>query len=81
MTSVLYVDDEPASLDTLGARTLSHAVADNPSLPIAEIYAQARVYVRADQSTAYGNVVDVMNRLREAHFARVGVFAETAEAS
>ena len=37
------------------------------------------MFVRADQSTAYGNVVQVMNRLREAHFVKVGIFAETAE--
>ena len=28
-----------------------------------EIYAEARIFVRADQSTAYGNVVNVMSRL------------------
>ena len=75
----LFVDDEPATLDDLGARTLAHAMADNPAMPTEAIYAEARVFVRADQSTAYSNVVEVMNRLREAHFARVGIFAETAQ--
>ena len=44
-----------------------------------DVYADARIFVRADQSTAYGNVVEVMNRLREAHFVRVGIFAQQAD--
>ena len=75
----LFVDDEAVSLDALGVRTLDHALANNPAMPTADIYADARIFVRADQSTAYGNVVEVMNRLRQAHFAKVGIFEENAQ--
>ena len=78
-SGAVLVDAEPVSLDTLGARTLQHAVAANPSMPIVNIYRDARIFVRADQSIAYGDVVEVMNRLREAHFAKVGIFAQQAD--
>ena len=75
----VFVDAEAVGMDQLGARTLAHAVSNNPEIAAQDIFANARVFVRADQSTAYGNVVDVMNALREAHFARVGIFAEQAQ--
>jgi biopolymer transport protein ExbD len=42
------------------------------------MYAEARIFVRADQSTAYVNVVNVMSRLQEEGFVKVGIFAELA---
>ena len=51
---------------------------NNPALETRDIYAEARIFVRADQSTAYGNVVDVMSQLQEAGFVKVGIFAELA---
>lgn len=77
----LFVDDEPVRADDLPARTFARAVADNPTLPAERIYADARIFVRADQATAYGNVVDVMSQLRLARFAQIGIYAESAEPS
>ena len=37
-----------------------------------------RIFVRADQSTAYMNVVNVMSQLSAEGFVKVGIFAETA---
>ena len=65
-------------LTQLGDTTLRHAQRNNPALDFQDLYAEARIFVRADQSTAYGNVVDVMSRLQEAGFVKVGIFAELA---
>jgi biopolymer transport protein ExbD len=74
----IYVDEEIVQLSQLGEKTLDHAIRNNPALELRDIYAEARVFVRADQSTAYGNVVDVMSQLQEAGFVKVGIFAELA---
>jgi biopolymer transport protein ExbD len=74
----IYVDEEVVQLSQLGDRTLEHARRNNPALEFEQLYAQAKIYVRADQSTAYGNVVDVMSRLQEEGFVQVGIFAELA---
>lgn len=74
----IYVDEEVVQLSDLGQRTLDHAIRNNPALDISDIYAQAKIFVRADQTTAYGNVVSVMSRLQEEGFVQVGIFAELA---
>jgi biopolymer transport protein ExbD len=74
----IYVDEEVVQMSNLGERTLAHAIRNNPALETSEIYAEARIFVRADQSTAYGNVVNVMSQLQEEGFAKVGIFAELA---
>src|SRR5574338_256952 len=74
----IYVDEEVVQLSNLGQRTLDHAIRNNPALDISDIYAQAKIFVRADQTTAYGNVVSVMSRLQEEGFVQVGIFAELA---
>jgi biopolymer transport protein ExbD len=74
----IYVDEEVVQLSTLGERTLDHAIRNNPALNVEDIYAEARIFVRADQSTAYGNVVQVMSQLQEEGFVKVGIFAELA---
>lgn len=74
----VFVDQEIVQMSQLGARTLDHAITNNPALDRRDVYAEARIFVRADQSTAYGNVVDVMSQLQEEGFAKVGIFAELA---
>jgi len=76
----VFVDEQTGvQLSQLGDITLQHAIRNNPALDTRDIYAEARIFVRADQSTAYGNVVDVMSRLQEAGFVKVGIFAELAQ--
>lgn len=75
---VIYVDEETVPMAQLGDRTLDHAIRNNPALEVSEIYAEARIFVRADQSTTYGMVVNVMSRLQEEGFVKVGIFAELA---
>jgi biopolymer transport protein ExbD len=74
----VFVDEQTIQLSQLGDVTLEHAIRNNPALNVQDIYAEARIFVRADQSTAYGNVVDVMSQLQEAGFVKVGIFAELA---
>jgi biopolymer transport protein ExbD len=74
----IYVDEEVVRISQLGDRTLEHAIRNNPALDVQDIYAEARIFVRADQSTTYGNVVDVMSQLQEEGFVKVGIFAELA---
>jgi len=74
----ISVDGEPVPISRLGARTLQKAIRNNPALDVEEVYAEARIFLRADQNTAYGNVVDVMSLLQEEGFVRVGIFAESA---
>jgi len=74
----IYVDEEVVQVSNLGQRTLEHAIRNNPALDVSDIYAQAKIFVRADQDTAYGNVVDVMSRLQEEGFVQVGIFSELA---
>src|SRR5690349_14708046 len=71
----IFVDEETVTLATLGQKTLDHAIRNNPALNIEDIYAQAKIYVRADQSTAYGNVINAMSRLEEEGFVNVGIFS------
>jgi len=73
-----YVDEETVLLSQLGDRVLDHAIRNNPALNVEDMYAEARVFVRADQNTAYGNVVRVMSQLQEEGFVKVGIFAELA---
>ena len=77
-TLELYVGPEQVTLANLGDRTLDHAIRNNPALNVEDIYAEARIFVRADQSTAYANVVNVMSQLQEEGFAKVVIFAELA---
>jgi biopolymer transport protein ExbD len=74
----LYVGSERVEMANIAERTLEHAIRNNPALNVEDIYAEARIFVRADQSTAYANVVNVMSRLQEEGFVKVGIFAELA---
>jgi biopolymer transport protein ExbD len=74
----VFVDEETVTMAQLGQKTLEHAIRNNPALNVEDIYSEARIFVRADQSTAYGNVIDVMSRLEEEGFVKVGIFAELA---
>jgi biopolymer transport protein ExbD len=74
----VFVDQTTTTMAQLGDVTLERARLNNPALEYTDLYAEARIFVRADQTTAYGNVVDVMSRLQEAGFVKVGIFAELA---
>jgi biopolymer transport protein ExbD len=74
----ITVDDQPTTIDQLGDKVLERAIENNPALSIRNIYSEARVFLRADQESAYGNVIRVMSRLQEDGFVKVGIVAEEA---
>jgi biopolymer transport protein ExbD len=74
----IYVDGEYTSLDNLGDKVLERAIENNPRLSIVDMYTEARIFLRADQESAYGNVIRVMSRLQEEGFVKVGIVAEEA---
>lgn len=76
----LYVDTEEIYNESqLADRVLRHAIDNNPGINPVNIYAEAKIFVRADQSLAYGSVVRVMSTLQEEGFAQVGIFNELAQ--
>jgi biopolymer transport protein ExbD len=74
----LTVDTEPTTLDQLGTKVLERVRINNPALGPSEWYPKARIFLRADQNAPYGMVIQVMSRLQEEGFAKVGIFAEQA---
>jgi biopolymer transport protein ExbD len=77
---VISVDGEAVVLAGLPERAFAHASANNPQSASEDILPHARVLVRADQGTAYGNVVMVVDALQQAHFGGVGIFGQNADA-
>lgn len=73
------VDGDIVPFAQLADAAFSHARANNPALGVRDVFSDARLYVRADQSTPYANVVKVIDTLQGAGFAKVGIFAELAE--
>ena len=59
----LTLGDDPVAPDALAAR-LTAATGGDP---------ETRIYLRADRSVAYGDLMGVMNRLRDAGFARIAL--------
>ncbi|MBI1250767.1 MAG: hypothetical protein GC189_04770 [Alphaproteobacteria bacterium] len=76
---VLTVDSQRIEMGQLGAKVLERAIENNPALNVRDIYSEARIFLRADQETAYGNVIGVMSRLQEEGFVKVGIVAEEAQ--
>lgn len=74
----LFVDGEAVTLETLPDVAFRHALANNPEMDESNVRAYARILVRADQDAAYANVVDVVDELSGARFAKIGMFGETA---
>lgn len=64
----LYFNDQPITADTLRAR-LHEAALRNPD---------TEVQLRADQSIAYGRVVEVMGLAQKAGLSRIGFVAQPA---
>ena len=69
----LLVDGDPAEIKHFNANVLEHAIRNNPALDYKNIFAYASLFVIADQDIRYGDIVEVVSRLREDGFARVGL--------
>lgn len=74
------IGDVPVTIDTLGARLVEIASANNPSMTgnLQKLFLEGKIFVRADQETAYSNVIELMSEIDEAGFKSVSLVAETA---
>ena len=73
----IYVMNDEVSWDTIGDRTIDAIKANTPTIADDEFEIRdQRVYIRADEDTAYRNVVRVMNRLQDRGFTKIGLVAE-----
>lgn len=76
----IFIGDRELGLAELPGVVLAQSLAVDPVLNEADVFAEARVYVRAtDQGIAYGAVVAVLDELKSAGFEKVGVFAQAAD--
>jgi biopolymer transport protein ExbD len=76
----VFIGDQEIGLTALPGEVMARAMAADPVLTEGDVFAEAHVYVRAsDQSIAYGAVVAALDELQNAGFAKVGVFAQSAE--
>lgn len=74
-----FIGDEEIALTHLPSAVLAYAMAGDPALREGDVFAEARVYVRAvDQGVAYGVVVAALDELKSAGFEQVGVFSQEA---
>lgn len=73
----IYVMNEEVTWDTMGDATIDAIKVNTPTIANDEFEIRdQRVYIRADQDTAYRNVVRAMNRLQDKGFTKIGLVAE-----
>jgi biopolymer transport protein ExbD len=75
------VDEQPTTLAALNDKVIERARANNQALSANDIFAQAQIFIRADQDLAYSAVIDAMAQLKNGGFAKVGIYAEEAEST
>jgi len=73
----VYVGNDEVSFETVGDKTVEAVNANDPDKngDLREIL-QERIYVRADGTTDFRNVMLVMNRLQDEGFYKIGLVAE-----
>ena len=74
----IYIDGEESAFNALGVNVFARVRVNNPSLEEGRMLSEGRVLVRADQSLAYGELVEAMDVIKREGFAHVGLFAEEA---
>jgi biopolymer transport protein ExbD len=73
----IFVMNDEVTWDTIGDSTIDAIKANTPQIAHDEFEIRdQRVYIRADEQTAYRNVVRVMNRLQDKGFTKIGLVAE-----
>jgi TonB system transport protein ExbD (group 1) len=66
----IYIGDERTDIDHVVAAVASRANGDHDE----------RIFIRCDQHVVYGKLMDIMNRLQDAGFYKVGLVAEELQA-
>jgi biopolymer transport protein ExbD len=73
----VFVMNDEVPMDTLGQEVFDAVNVNSPNLRGDEFEIRdQRIYIRADSSTQYKNVVRVMNRLQDRGFTKIALVAE-----
>lgn len=75
----LLVSGVETTIDQVAQATLEHIIAADPELSPEDVYAEGRVFVRADLDVAYQNVVSVTDTLQNEGFQKVAIAAQQAD--
>jgi biopolymer transport protein ExbD len=75
----IFIAEREVPLSALSEAVIASAISADGYLAREDVIDEARVFVRAEQGIAYGNVVAVIDELQHYGFAKVGVFAQTAD--
>jgi biopolymer transport protein ExbD len=77
----VFLNGEETSLERISTDALSHMLAADPALIAEDVYAEGRIFVRADLDVAYQHVVTVVETLQDAQFQKVAIYAQDADAT
>jgi biopolymer transport protein ExbD len=77
----VFMSGEETTLDRLGSDALASMLAIDPAMTAEHAYAEGRIFVRADLDVAYQHVVTVVETLQDAHFSKVAIYAQNADAA
>lgn len=73
---VYYIGNTQVQQDQIGKELLVEVPKNAPQAKTLEDVVSERIYIRADATTAYRNVVYVMNRIQDEGFYKVALVAE-----
>jgi biopolymer transport protein ExbD len=78
-----FIGGEAVSREALTDRLTAIARQNNPSYSgdLATLFIEAKIFVDADQNTAYGNVVGLINDIDTAGFKKVSLLVKEAQSS
>jgi TonB system transport protein ExbD (group 1) len=65
----LFIGEDHADLGTVATVVDAHAKGDH----------EQRIFIRCDQKVVYGKLMDVMNRLQDAGYYKIGLVAEDVQ--
>jgi biopolymer transport protein ExbD len=80
-TRIIYVDNVLVPEGQLQPNLIRAVQEHNPSIQsndLATLFTKAKIYVDADQETAYSNVIDVINQIDTVGFKKVSLLVKEA---
>ena len=76
----IFIGGEETTLGSLAPTALAHMLAADPALTAEDASREGRIFVRSDLDVAYQHVVTVVETLQDAHFRKVAIYAQNADA-
>lgn len=77
----IFLSGEETTLERLGDDAVAHMLAADPALTTGDVLAEGRIFVRSDLDVAYQHVITVVETLQDAHFRKVAIYAQNADAT